>query len=153
PPGGAARWWLAQSLRALQASLKALGMQLVLRRGSAADVVPALAREVDAAGVFWNEIAMAPHRAIAGEVAEVLTMAGIPAQELPGDLLVSPTAVRNKEGRGLRVFTPFWRRVLATGDPPRPLPAPEAMKSREVSSERLEDWKLEPTHPDWAGGL
>ena len=33
PLGGAARWWLAQSLRALQASLIAIGSTLVLRRG------------------------------------------------------------------------------------------------------------------------
>ncbi len=34
PLGGASRWWLAQSLRSLQASLKALGQSLVLRRGA-----------------------------------------------------------------------------------------------------------------------
>ena len=36
----------------------------------------------------------------------------------------SPNQIRNKENRGLRVFTPFWRRVQALGDPPKPLPAP-----------------------------
>jgi deoxyribodipyrimidine photo-lyase len=33
PLGGAARWWLAQSLRRLAASLQAARAQLVLRRG------------------------------------------------------------------------------------------------------------------------
>ncbi len=37
PLGGAARWWLAQSLRALQASLAAIGAPLLLRKGPAAD--------------------------------------------------------------------------------------------------------------------
>jgi deoxyribodipyrimidine photo-lyase len=153
PRGGAARWWLAQSLRALQSSLASLGASLVLRRGPAAEVIAALAREIDAAGVFWNEIAIAPHRAIAQEVAAALAETGISAQSLPGDLLASPTAVRNKDGRGLRVFTPFWKRVQGLGDPARPLPAPGMLKSCEVASERLEDWKLEPVGPDWAGGL
>ena len=45
PPGGAARWWLAQSLRALQASLTSMGSALVLRRGPAASVIAALACE------------------------------------------------------------------------------------------------------------
>ena len=33
PLGGAARWWLAQSLRALDAGLRAVGTSLVLRKG------------------------------------------------------------------------------------------------------------------------
>jgi deoxyribodipyrimidine photo-lyase len=43
--GGAARWWLAQSLRALGQSLTAIGGSLVLRKGPAARIVPDLARE------------------------------------------------------------------------------------------------------------
>jgi deoxyribodipyrimidine photo-lyase len=57
PLGGAARWWLAQSLRALEKSLKLLGSPLVLRRGSAAKIIAELARRADASSVFWNEIA------------------------------------------------------------------------------------------------
>src|ERR1700744_712216 len=62
--GGAARWWLAQSLRALQESLGALGVPLTLRKGSAAKVIPEIARESGAGAVFWNTIAQAPHQAI-----------------------------------------------------------------------------------------
>ena len=72
----------------------------------------------------------------------------------PGDLLATPSQIRNKENRGLRVFTPFWRRVQALGDPPKPLPAPKMLNGVPgLASDRLEDWKLEPTAPDWAGGL
>ncbi|WP_308933093.1 deoxyribodipyrimidine photo-lyase [Reyranella soli] len=35
PPGAAARWWLHHSLRSLDDSLRALGLRLTLRRGSA----------------------------------------------------------------------------------------------------------------------
>src|SRR4051812_42748452 len=69
PLGGAARWWLAQSLRALQASLAKAGTSLVLRKGSPAKVIAGLARETAAGTVFWNEIAQAPHRAVADQVA------------------------------------------------------------------------------------
>jgi deoxyribodipyrimidine photolyase len=44
PLGGAARWWLAQSLRRLVASLQAAGAMLVLRRGAAAKIIPEMAR-------------------------------------------------------------------------------------------------------------
>jgi deoxyribodipyrimidine photo-lyase len=153
-PGGAARWWLAQSLRALQKSLDALGCQLVLRKGAAAGIVGELARENEAGAVFWNDIAQAPQQAAADQVATALQAIGVAAQRFSGDLLVAPENIRSKEGRGLRVFTPFWRRVQALGDPPKPLPAPKALcRGPQVASEALESWVLEPTHPDWAQGL
>ena len=154
PLGGAARWWLAQSLRALQASLTAAGSLLVLRRGPAAKVIAALAQETGAAAVFWNEIAQAPQRAIAEQVEAALHAIDVAAQSFPGDLLAAPLSIRTKEGRGLRVFTPFWRRVQSSGDPPRPLPAPKKLgPAPALASDRLETWRLEPSHPDWAGGL
>jgi deoxyribodipyrimidine photo-lyase len=67
---------------------------------------------------------------------------------------VDPASLRNKDGRGLRVFTPFWRRVQALGDPPKPLPAPKSLCPRpNLASDAIESWDLEPAHPDWAGGL
>ena len=154
PLGGAARWWLAQSLRALQTSLNELGTSLVLRKGAAADVIAELARDTGAGTVFWNEIAQAPHQAVADQVAKALGEIGVASQTFAGDLLVAPSQIRNKENRGLRVFTPFWRRVQSLGDPPKPLPAPKKLNGvTNLASDRLEDWKLEPTKPDWAAGL
>jgi deoxyribodipyrimidine photo-lyase len=154
PLGGATRWWLAQSLRALQASLHVKGASLVLRRGAAAKLIPEVAREAQASAVFWNEIAQVPHLAVAKAVEAALARLGIDSRKLPGDLLVAPGDIRNKEGRGLRVFTPFWRRVLAAGDPPAPLPVPKSIRGMEgIRSDTLESFELEPHHPDWAGGL
>jgi deoxyribodipyrimidine photo-lyase len=154
PLGGAARWWLAQSLRALQKSLNSIGSSLLLRQGPAAELIAGLARQTDAGAVFWNEIAQAPHQAVADQVAAALKEIGVAAQGFPGDLLVAPTGIRNKEGRGLRVFTPFWRRVQALGDPPKPTPAPKALcPVPDLAGDSLESWRLEPAHPDWAGGL
>lgn len=154
PLGGAARWWLAQSLRALQANLSALGATLVLRKGPAARVIADLARDIDAATVFWNEIAQAPRLTVADRVTRALDEIGVGTQTFTGDLLVEPRAIRNKENRGLRVFTPFWRRVQSLDDPPKPLPAPNKLNGvKDLAGDRLEDWKLEPANPDWAGGL
>ncbi|WP_249787745.1 deoxyribodipyrimidine photo-lyase [Bradyrhizobium sp. IC3123] len=153
-PGGAARWWLAQSLRALGAEIAARGGSLVLRRGPAAKVIPEVVRQSGARAVYWNEIAQAPHQAVERQLEAALTKLGMHAQSFPGDLLVPPAAIRTKDGRGLRVFTPFWRRVLALGDPPKPLPAPKQLRpAPSIASDGLESWKLEPTTPDWAGGL
>jgi deoxyribodipyrimidine photo-lyase len=154
PPGGAARWWLAQSLRSLQASLGVIGAPLVLRKGPAASVIGKFAREANARAVFWNEIAQAPHQAVVREVEAVLARDGIGSQKFPGDLLAAPANIRNKEGRCLRVFTPFWRRLQMLGDPPKPLPAPGKLSGApNLASDTLESWHLEPVAPDWAAGL
>jgi deoxyribodipyrimidine photo-lyase len=154
PLGGATRWWLAQSLRSLQASLQATGSQLVLRKGDTANVITQIARDAETSVVYWNDIAQAPHRAAADRVKTALDGIGIASQSFAGDLLVAPEYIRNKENRGLRVFTPFWRRVQALGDPPSPLPAPrKVIAGPRLASDALENWQLEPTRPDWAGGL
>jgi deoxyribodipyrimidine photo-lyase len=154
PLGAAARWWLAQSLRALRRHLEAIGWPLVLRKGPAAKVISELARSADAGAVFWNNLAQAPHRTVADQVAAALKGLGILARTFPGDLLAGPETIRNKDGRSLRVFTPFWKRVRDLGDPPKPLPAPKALSPvPDIASEPLESWHLEPTDPDWAGGL
>jgi deoxyribodipyrimidine photo-lyase len=152
-PGAAARWWLAQSLRALGAGIAALGGSLLLRRGPAAEVLAAVARESEAGAVYWNEIAQAPHQTVERRLESALARLGIDSRGFPGDLLASPGAIR-KDGRGLRVFTPFWRRVLALGDPPTPLPAPKELRAGpRLATDAPEGWQLEPTKPDWAGGL
>jgi deoxyribodipyrimidine photo-lyase len=152
--GGAAGWWLAQSLRALQKSLHAVGGTLVLRKGSPARIIADLAHETGTVSVFWNEIAQAPHRAVADQTAAALKEIGVATERFPGDLLVAPADIRTKENRGLRVFTPFWRRVQALGDPPTPVAAPKRLRpGPTLASDALESWGLEPTQPDWAGGL
>ena len=152
--GGAARWWLAQSLRALQKSLAALDVPLLLRKGPAARIIPDIARESRADAVFWNAVAQAPAQAIERDLAAALHDRGITAHAFAGDLLVAPQEIRTKEGRGLRVFTPFWRRVQAMGAPPAPLPAPRRwLAGPTLTGETVESLGLEPTQPDWAGGL
>jgi deoxyribodipyrimidine photo-lyase len=154
PLGGAARWWLAQSLRALGQGLAAIGGSPLLRKGPAAKIIAELARDSGARAVHWNAIAQAPHQAVEEQLQAALAQQGIGSRSFPGDLLAPPHAIRNKDGRGLRVFTPFWKRVLALGEPAKPLPAPKALRpGPRLAADVLEDWRLEPTRPDWAGGL
>ena len=152
--GGAARWWLAQSLRALQKNLDALGVPLLLRKGPATKIIPEVARESGAGDVFWNTVAQAPHQAIERDVATSLRDLGIDSQACAGDLLIAPQNMRTKEGRGLRVFTPFWRRVQMMGAPTPPISAPTHLRAGpNLASETIENLRLEPIRPDWAGGL
>jgi deoxyribodipyrimidine photo-lyase len=155
PHGGASRWWLAQSLRALDADLRRLGQHLVFRRGKAGDLIPALAAELNADKVYWNR--RYDRAGIAADEAVIagLKAGGVSGGTFPGNLLVEPGKIANKDGGPLRVFTPFWKRVLSLGDPRSPLAAPKQLPPpvEGVASDNLDDWQLEPAKPDWAAGL
>jgi deoxyribodipyrimidine photo-lyase len=148
PLGGAARWWLAGSLRALDHDLRKKGNRLVLRRGPATRIVPALVADIGARVVHWNRRYDAEGIAADDRVAAALKKSGVTVETHHANLLVEPT------DKPPKVFTPFWRRLCA-GEPPRSLlPAPARLAAApEVTSERLDDWQLDPTKPDWAGGL
>jgi deoxyribodipyrimidine photo-lyase len=154
PHGGASRWWLAQSLRALDAQLCERGQRLVLRRGKAADVIPAVAREAQTTQVYWNRRYDRAGIAADDAVSAALKAQGLSGGTFPGNPLVEPGKLLTKDGGPLRVFTPFWKRVLSLGDPRKPLPVPTQLPPPvTVASEKPDDWRLEPTMPDWAGGL
>jgi len=152
PLGGAARWWLAGSLRALAKSLADRGGNLVLRRGTAADVVAKVADQTGAAAVHWNR------RTDAGAARDDalekrLTQQNISVRTFQGSLLHEPP-VLGKSGQPLSVFTPFWRTAQARGAPRAPLPAPRKIDGVSgIGSDDLQSWKLEPTAPDWAAEM
>jgi deoxyribodipyrimidine photo-lyase len=154
-PGGAARWWLHHSLQALDTELRERGAALVLRRGAADVVIDAVATETGAAGVCWNRC-YEPHTiARDSTIKDALKGRGLDGQSFNGSLLFEPWSIRTKQGGFYKVYTRFWQACRAQGDPGAPLPAPDKLSSfeGEVHSERLDDWALLPTTPDWSKGL
>ncbi len=151
PRGGASRWWLAGSLRALDRSLRERGLPLTLRRGPAAHVLARLAAATGAAAVYWNRRYEPSGAAVDQAVAADLSACGVAAKTFQASLLFEPQAVQTRSGAPFAVFTPFLRHVLALPEPRTPLPAPDRIRSAGgVASERLDDWALEPSAPDWA---
>jgi deoxyribodipyrimidine photo-lyase len=127
PHGAASRWWLHQSLAALDARLRVRGSRLLLRAGPSLAGLGALAGEVSAAAVYWNrryEPALVQvDRAVKAGLAEM----GTACESLPGNLLAEPWTVRTQAGGPFRVFTPFWRACQRDLHPLAPPPAPEAL--------------------------
>lgn len=152
PLGGASRWWLHHSLAALDAELGALGASLTLRRGAAGDVLPALVSEVGADAVFWNRRYSAA-REVDAELKSRLREDGIEVRSFAASVLYEPWTLTTGAGDPYKVFTPFWKAALASEEPRDPVPAPEALESRTADGDRLDDWELLPTRPDWAEGL
>ncbi len=154
PLGGASRWWLAQSLEAMQTNLETLGQTLVLRRGESAKIISEIVKETKASSAFCIGSDIEAQKNLERDITHALAKMNVDLKVFPSDLLIKPSAIRNKEGRGLRVFTPFWKRVLSMEGPGKPLPAPKTLSSGpNIKSDDLKSWKLEPNKPDWAQGL
>jgi deoxyribodipyrimidine photo-lyase len=153
-PGGASRWWLHGSLDALARDLRALGAPLVLRRGSARDVLHELAREAGASGVFWNRCyepdAIARDRAIEKSLASQ----GLDAASFKGALLREPWEISTAAGMPYKVFTPFWRALAAQAPFGAPLPAPGSLRAVPgLATDDPASWRLRPSRPDWAAAF
>jgi|SRR5579859_692807 len=152
-PGGASRWWLHHSLAALARDLERRGGTLVLRRGrEPGRVIEALAREIGAVGVHWGRRYDAGEVAVDKAVKARLADAGITAKSFNTSLLFEPWTTLNKSGRPYQVFTQFWRTCRSGSEPSAPLPAPARVPAPAElpASDRLADWALLPTRPDWA---
>ncbi|NGP52413.1 deoxyribodipyrimidine photo-lyase [Thioalkalivibrio sp. XN8] len=127
-PGGAGRWWLYQSLAALDACLRERGSRLLLRAGPAAQVLAKLVAETGAEAVYWNRLyepaLVERDRGLKGR----LRAQGIAAHSCKASLLYEPWELETGKGAPYRVFTPFWKAALAQPDPPPPRPAPDALQ-------------------------
>ena len=153
--GGASRWWLAGSLRALDTALRVHGQRLLLRKGKASTIIPPLAAEVGATTVHCTRRYGAPERAVDTDVANNLLTQGATLRVHTGALLFEPEALHTDAGRPARVYAAFKRRLQAAGPPRGPMPAPRVLPPPYpvLKSDALDSWQLEPRMPDWAGGL
>jgi deoxyribodipyrimidine photo-lyase len=152
--GGASRWWLHQSLAALQKTIAERGGTLILRRGRGEAVMAALARETGAKAVFWNRRYEPQGQAADARLKSLLKEAGIEARSFNAGLLVEPWAIKTGSGGPFKVFSPFAKAVRAAGITGFSGPAPQRLRPLEgLASDTLASWYLEPTKPDWAAGL
>ncbi|MGK2911763.1 MAG: cryptochrome/photolyase family protein [Sphingobium sp.] len=145
--GGASLWWLHHSLESLDAALREKRSRLILRRGACADVLPALAKEVGATRVhalhhyepWWRNAEKA--------VGERLDL-----QLHDGNYLMPPGTIRTGSGGLYKIYTPFMRALWQHMPPVEPHPAPRSIPAPDTwpKSEKLADWQLLPTKPDWA---
>ncbi len=154
-PGGAWRWWLHHSLAALGRSLAQMGVSLVLRRGRMGDVVESLVAESGADAVFWNR-RYDPGAIAADTVMKAaLRERGLAVESFAGHLLHEPSRLVTSTGGSYKVYSPFWKALVAGPEPRDPLDAPERLNpfAGMLHSEDLHAFGLLPTKPDWAGGL
>lgn len=152
--GGASRWWLHHSLAKLAQDLEALGGELVLRRGEGAKVLSNLIEETGPSAVYWNR-AYEPWAINRDkQIKATLNGSGVEARSFNGALIVEPWDISTKQGKPYKVFTPFWRALKADHAPAEPAGrVDKVVFGTPPKSDRLENWNLLPSKPDWAGGI
>jgi deoxyribodipyrimidine photo-lyase len=149
--GGASRWWLHHSLVALRRSLVERGSQLTLRRGDSVAIIQEIAEQAGAVEVFTGGSADPWARRVDQAAAKAL---GGKQHRMRTTTLFHPDSVRTRTGGAYSVYTPFANACLGLGGPKAPSPAPGTIPAANAPrSDRLEDWGLLPTKPDWAAGL
>ena len=142
--GAASRWWLHQSLTALNHSLED---GLVLMQGDAAKVLPALACDIGAAQIYWNRCYEPWRIERDSAIKQQLRSDGVSVRSFNGSLLFEPTDVLKPDRTPYKVFTPFYRKgcLEAASPPHEPQPRPDKLDIfRGVAGAALADLKLEP---------
>ncbi len=153
--GGAAAWWLHDSLQSLAEALASRGAKLCLRRGDPAEILASLAQQTKAASIHAGFCAEPGWRAQDDRLEHLLAETGTRLIRHQNARLFDPAGIKTKTGGIYGMFTPFANATAALGDPPQPTPAPASIPApaKPPHSDTLASWELRPTRPDWAGGL
>ena len=159
-PGGAHRWWLHQSLAALDASLREKGSRLVVRQGDSLDELKQVCEEAGADRVVWQSRLAPALRQRDADVKAGLEATGIEGRQFAGRILHDPAAIETRSGGPYRVYTPFWKKFKAQVDVGEPLPVPRMGETKAPDawpeSVELDALGLTPEAQDgvdWAGGM
>ncbi|MXO64678.1 cryptochrome/photolyase family protein [Altericroceibacterium endophyticum] len=147
--GGASRWWLHNSLSALQRSLAKHNSRLILRRGESAAELARLVEETGAKTIhaiahyepWWREAEK--------KVAQDMDLA-----LYDGNYLMPPGSLTTGSGDPYKIFTPFYRAMMRALPQQSPREEPSlTLPENWPKSDSLESWTLLPSAPDWAGGM
>ena len=146
--GGAQRWWLHHSLSRLSEALAEKGITLILRRGASFAVLKQLMAETGATQIHANTLYEPWWR----QIDTALAADGLITLH-HSNHLAPPASLLTGSGGRYRVFTPWWRALLTRMPPAEPLPVPAMTQGPMAESEKLDDWNLVPTRPNWATGF
>ncbi|MGV8830383.1 MAG: cryptochrome/photolyase family protein [Devosia sp.] len=147
PPGAAARWWLHNSLQALEADLAGLGIDFTVRHGDPALIIAEMVADEAVSAVFWNRRYAAGERAVDAAIKAALISSGVTTESFGANVLVEPWDIATGQDKPYSVFTPFWK-TLKQRPIAQPLPRPDAGISRQAN--QVDDHYKEPA---WAEKL
>ncbi|WP_297489401.1 deoxyribodipyrimidine photo-lyase [Acidocella sp.] len=151
--GAASRWWLHLSLTALSRDIAARGGVLLLRRGDPVEIIPTLAGTLGVTAVHAARAYEPYWRGTDRALDAALRTRNIAFHRHLSTSLFAPERITTQSGTLYGVFTPFAKAAQAAGVPEGFVPAPVTINALPAPGDRLEDWRLLPEKPDWAGGM
>ena len=158
PLGGAAKWRLAQSLKAMESRLQERGARLDVLEGEADRIVLAVAAAAKTDRVFWMRRYERASAALDDDVKAALRERGVEGVGVGGRLLREPSELANADGRPAGTFSAFWRRHQGRGPLPPPVAAPDRLPpspwpAGAPQRTTIAALRLTPTAPDWSEEL
>lgn len=137
--GEAQRWWIRKSLDSLGERLRELGLPLLIRSGSYAQVIGTLAMNVGADTLHVNR-RYEPHAVSSDEnIVRELARLGVAVKQFDSALLHDPDKIRTSSGGAYRVFTPFWNRLRNELLVPVPTAVPRVTEGESVDHLLVDD--------------
>lgn len=112
--GSASRWWLQQSLAALDASLDG---RLWVFRDDPLKLIPRLIQEQGITAIHWNRCYEPWRVSRDKKLKQQLQDDGVDVSSHNGSLLFEPWQTLKQDGTAYKVFTPFYRNAMATLTP------------------------------------
>ncbi|MCW5781826.1 MAG: deoxyribodipyrimidine photo-lyase [Nitrospirales bacterium] len=144
--GGASRWWLHESLKALNEALEG---KICFQAGSAQNILMDVIKGAGAEAIYWNRC-YEPWRITSdAHIQETLQTKGIEVYTFNGALLFEPQTALKNDGTPYKVFTPFYQKgCLEKGNEPRrPSKPPKDLRLSTHRGVALIDLKLLPAIP------
>jgi deoxyribodipyrimidine photo-lyase len=101
--------YLLVCLRELQEQYRRFGSELLILHGNPIQLLPALAKAIDAGAVHWNRDVEPYAQERDGAVSQALQTAGITVETTWDQLLHEPGSIVTGAGQPYTVYTPFWK--------------------------------------------
>lgn len=142
--GGASRWWLHESLQALNSSLD---NALIFRKGDALTLIPELMASCEAEAIFWNRCYEPWRIKRDTDLKALLQDGGIQTHSFNASLLWEPWEIKKADGTPYKVFTPYYRKgCLGAGAIAAPLACETPLRFADQKVERgsVDDLELLP---------
>ena len=103
-------WFLLNSLIELYNNWKSEGSELIILKGNPKDLIPTLARIINAKWVVWNKN-FEPNEIIRDEdIIYKLKKLNIEVDTYLDQLIVDPNRIKTLEGNPYKVYSPFYRK-------------------------------------------
>jgi deoxyribodipyrimidine photo-lyase len=161
PLGSASKWWLYHSLLSLSQSLETLGSRLILKSGNSLEILKSIISENNIKSVICSNTFEPKTEQFDSQFKVWCQKNSVETKVYNTFLLARPDSLMTKDERPYRVFTPFYRTLVANGFaegiPPNSLPCSWPMPKAWPHSVNLDELRLLPkptvSGADWASGF